>query len=503
MADKLTGPELATRLTDPHQVAALLQRFPNPDPVLRKLGRDQQIYEAISYDPHVMGELRSIRAGLLGFEWRVVAGGEGRKARRATDLTRDLMARPPDAGAAWPDVVWTIAQAVFHGYSVHEVLWERDGPYLLPARVVDRPQTRFVFASRDNALRLLTRRNPVWGEELPDRRFLLARHMPSYDNPYGVAVFSACFWPYVFKHSGFRYLAAYAEKFGLPWVVGKYTDGAVNPDELLERLQRLVLDATAVVPMGAEIKIEDGGAGARGATPQERLIALANSELSKALTSQTLATEIQGQGSRAASETHRGRERAVNQSDREIVSATLNRLYRWITDLNLGPDVPAPRHVFYEESEARKEWAGLLDTARHYLPIARSEAYERLGLTPPAEGEELIEAAPAPPPAARPEGAARFRGPAPAQFAAGEPSDPYERALETALADAEDPDAVAVISEDLARTLLRAAAADPEMLLGRLAQLYPQTDASKLQDLLARALFAAETWGRLGADADA
>ena len=364
---KITGPEIATRLSDPWQVAALLQRLPNPDPVLRKLGRDQRAYEAISYDPHVMGELRSIRAGLLGFEWRVVPGAETRKARKAADLARELMNRNPAPDATWPDVIWTMAFAVFTGYAVHEIVWRRDGLSLVPERIIDRPPTRFVFSSEDNSLRLLTRRQPVWGEELPDMRFLLSRHMPRYDNPHGVAVFSACFWPYTFKHGGFRYLASYAEKFGVPWIIGKYPSGSDDStaDELLENLSKLISGAVAVVPDNTNIDTSatsSAGKGSTGGTPHERLVALSNAELSKALTSQTLATEIQGQGSRAASETHRGREKAVNQSDRAIVSATLNRLYRWITDLNFGADVPAPRHEFYEGIAGAR---GLGETVRH------------------------------------------------------------------------------------------------------------------------------------------
>lgn len=499
---KILGVELATRLTDPYQVAALLQRLPNPDPVLRKLGRDQRVYEAISYDPHVMGELRSIRAGLLGFEWRVVPGDDSRKARKAADLARELMDRNPAPNITWPDVIWTMAQAIFTGYAVHEIVWRRDGRMIVPEHVLDRPSTRFVFSSKDNSLRLLTRRQPVWGEELPDMRFLLSRHMPSFDNPHGVAVFSSCFWPYTFKHGGFRYFVNYVEKFGVPWVVGKYPAGGSkeDADELLAALVKLVSGAIGVIPENTNVEPigvgGNSGASDSGRAPHERLITVCNAELSKALTSQTLATEIQGQGSRAATETHRKREQSVNQSDREIVSASLNRLYRWITDLNFGVDVPSPRHEFYEESQARSDWVKLLNTARHFLPISRDQAYERLGLTPPRDGEELLITAPAS------VGGGGSRG-APAEFAAdGGDTDLYGRALEAAIAAADDPDQAQAISEDLARPLLEAADENPEMLLGRLAELYPKLDASKLQDLLGRALFVAEIWGSLSVEAD-
>ncbi len=498
MAGKIVGPQIATRQTDPYQVAALLQRLPNPDPVLRKLGRDQRAYEAISYDPHVMGELRSIRAGLLGFEWRVVPGGDSRKARMAADLARELMDHNPAPDVTWPDVIWTMAQAVFTGYAVHEVVWRRDGRMIVPDLILDRPSTRFVFSAQDNSLRLLTRRQPVWGEELPPKRILLSRHMPSFDNPHGVAVFSACFWPYTFKHAGFRYFTSFIEKYGVPWVVGKYPEGGSDDagEELIAALSKLISGAIAAIPENTNVDTLGAGSGSgsisSGRAPHERLISACNAELSKALTSQTLATEIQGTGSRAASETHRGREKAVNQSDREIVSASLNLLYRWLTELNFGMDVPAPAHQFYEESQARSDWAKLFDTARRYLPISQAQAYERLGLTPPKDGDELLAA-----------GSSSSRAATPAEFAAGGgDTDLYGRALEAAIAAADDPEQTQAIAQDLARPLLQAADENPEILLGRLAELYPKLDSGALQALLGRALFVAEIWGSLSVEAE-
>ena len=114
------------------------------------------------------------------------------------------------------------------------------------------------------------------------------------------------------------------------------------------------------------------------------------------------------------------------------------------------------------ESEARQGWADLLATARHYLPIAESEAYERLGLTPPKEGEELIGASP---PSAQPAGG-EFRGrPAASEFAASNP-DPFEQALEAAIAAADNPGRMETFSQELARPLLAAAEKDPEIILG-------------------------------------
>ena len=482
--------ELAGRDTDPW-LHGLWRRLPNPDSVLRRLGREQDAFDQIAYDAHVIGELRAIRGGLLSRRSRVVEGGETRAARGAADLCREIMARPAAPAMGWPETIWTMAQAIFRGYAVHEVAWRRDGRRMVPDMVIDRPNRRFRFDARDNRLRLLTRRDPTFGVELPEKTMLLTRHMPSYDNPYGVAVYSACFWPYVFKHSGYRYFTKLAERFGLPWPVGKYAGDRGRAEQMLEELVKMLSAGAIAIPAEESVEFLESGAGggSGGGSPQERLIDACNRELSKALTSQTLATEIQGTGSRAASEVHAGRQQTVQDSDRETISSTFDELFAWTTELNFPAGTPPPRHEFRREAGAAaiKEWAEVYDVARSYLPISRAEAHERLEISPPASAGDALEPAAAP--------AAEFAAPG------GAPESEVERGLEALVAAAEA-EAGASGAADLARPVVAAAREDPELLLGHLAELRPRLDSGALEDLLSRALFLAEAWGRLNGDGD-
>ena len=489
--------EIAPRNDDPWYWG-LWGRLPNPDKVLRKSGRDQSMYDQIQHDAHVVGELRAIRAGLLAFEWRITLGDGSRAAHRANDLVHDILNRPPDHGGHWPDVIWNIAQAVFRGYAVHDIIWSRDGMYIIPERIVDRPNRRFVFDADNNQLKVLTRSHPFDGEPIPDKQVLLTRHMPSYDNPYGIAVFSACFWPYVFKHSGFKYFVTFCEKFGVPWVVGKYPNSGDDnqANEIVDALSQLISNAVAAVPEGVDLSVEENSSATGRNTPQERLIQTCNSELSKALTSQTLATEIQGQGSRAASETHLRREQGVHHSDRKMICATMNQLFRWVTDVNFGEQVAAPMFNFYEESDAHTAWAELFDKARHYLPIRSDEAYERLGLTSPKEGEATLSARPA---SAAPLQMSSCPGcGAPYHFSNGDGS--FRSALETTIAIAEHPDQIAEYSIDLVQPVIDAANHNPEALMGRLAELYPRLDDEQINERLSKLLFVAELLGQTDID---
>lgn len=379
---------VASRSSDPDFYSAL-EILPNPDTVLRKLGRTQEVYDAILSDAHVMGEMRSIRAGLIRFEFRLQAGGDTPADMRALELCEQVLANRPAPGMQWIDVFWNMGQAVFRGYQAHEVVWQRQGGLVLPWKVLDRPQRRFVF-NQDNELRLRTRSAPVAGEDLGPYKWLITRHMPSYINPYGVALLSSCFWPHTFKTGGLRYFVKFCERYGLPWPVGKYPDGASEDQQrdLLEGLTQMVEDAVAVIPQGNDVDLLSTSTG-MAQLPQERLINTCNSEMSKALTSQTLATEIQGNGSRAASETHRGREESVNDSDRIIIIDAMNELMRWVTEINV-PNATPPWFEFYEEEEARKEWVEVFDVARQFISIPARFAHERLQIPLPQQGEAVL-----------------------------------------------------------------------------------------------------------------
>lgn len=381
--------EVATRATDPRFYSAM-QVLPNPDTVLRKLGRNHDVYEAIRYDAHVMGELRSIRAGMLAWEWRVQPGGDEPADIEAAELCSKIFAQRPGAGLTWSDVIWNMAEAVFYGYAVHEVTWKKDGSHVVPMSVLDRPQRRFHFDA-DNALRLLTRTDMMPGIELGDHKWLLTRHMVKHDNPYGVALFSACFWPYTFKHNGYRWFSKFIEKFGIPHAVGKYPAGTSDTElnRMLTNLERLIEDAVGAIPADGSIELVQPTAGQHSA--HRTFLDLCNREISKALTSQTLATEIQGEGgSRAASETHAEREQAGQESDREMVATTLSQLCAWVAELNF-PGAKPPRFEFYAEAESSKATAETLAKVLEVAPIKRGEYYARMQLTEPQNGDDVIE----------------------------------------------------------------------------------------------------------------
>jgi SPP1 gp7 family putative phage head morphogenesis protein len=383
--------EIAGIKSDPFFWSAYLEQLPNPDPILKKAGIEQEIYRDITYDPHVLGELRSIRSGLLSFEQQLQPGGDKRADRQALELCQKIL-KTPLSGNKWPDITWQFAESIFYGYRLHEICWEKSDHFIVPKNIKDVPNNRTIF-DVENEPRLLTKKEPIKGEKLAQYayKFILNRFMPDTENPYGFALLSACYWPYIFKHAGTKFFVKFIERFGNPLVVGHYSAGTGEEEQetLATKLAEMIENSVAVISEESKVSIlEVDGRG----ESHEKFLNFLNRELSKALTSQTLATEIQGQGSRAASETHRGREQSVSESDRTLVESAYNELLKFITELNY-PTASPPTYHFFEENEARLGWSALFKEQKEVIgkTIPVAFVHKQLNIPMPKEGEKKPE----------------------------------------------------------------------------------------------------------------
>jgi phage gp29-like protein len=384
MQNKNISTRVISYNNDPDIISGFLGVLPNPDPVLGRMGIKYEVYSRIMTDAHVMCELRAIRAGLLSFETTIQAGGDKRIDRKAADLCRDIFHNIRQLD----DVLWQISEAVLLGHRLHEVVWEKDGSVLYAESLNDVPARRIRFNQNGDIL-LRTRKAPN-GEDLSANRWkwLLTRHMSSYENPYGVAVFSACFWPIVFKHGGMKFFTKFVEKYSIPWPIGKYPEGTTEEQqkELFSKLKDMVEDSLAVLPESMNVSIIELS---NKGEVHTNFINLMNRELSKALTNQTLATEIQGTGSYAAAETHSSRADTSHQCDRNMISSTINLLFRWIVEINI-PTASPPKHNFYQKETAPLEWIKALNEARKFMRISPQFASERTQIQIASQSEESL-----------------------------------------------------------------------------------------------------------------
>lgn len=334
--------QIATRDRSP-DFFALGMYLPNPDPILKKQGRDLSVYSDLRSDAHVGGCIRRRKAAIQGLEWRVV---RNQASARSAKLAEDVLGK-----LDMHRVLHEVMNAVLYGWQPMEVLWSPPGAGpTVPLDVLAKPVHWFGFDDQAQ-LRFKTREQPLFGELLPVRKFLLPSQEASYANPYGFADLSMCFWPTVFKRGGLKFWVTFTEKFGTPWVVGKTPRNTPGPenDRLLDQLEAMVQDAVAVIPDDASVDIVEAGGKGASADLFERLLMFCRSEVAIALLGQNQSTEASA--NRASATAGLEVAKALRDGDARLCEATVNQLLRWVVDSNEGEGAPAPKFELFEQEE--------------------------------------------------------------------------------------------------------------------------------------------------------
>ncbi|MDR0710559.1 MAG: DUF935 domain-containing protein [Spirochaetaceae bacterium] len=377
------GNQFATR-TRVNDFLRLMRTLPDPDPVLKKMGRGITALQELLIDSH-LESVWSIRCSAAsGAEWFMAAGDEGKKEQEAADaFAAELSALDI------PRIIEEMMDAVAYGYSPLEIIWEgREGKWGI-GNIVGKPPQWFAF-NPDN--KLVFRTGITGTEELPENRFLLVSHRPSYANPYGDKIFSKCFWPVTFKRNGWRWWTVFVEKYGGAFSYGTYPANASEQfkKDLLSALEGIIADAVAIIPDGAEITITQAADKNGSSGVHTEFIKMANAEISKAVLGETLTTEIGDKGSYAAAETHNEVRRELAAADRRRISAAFNRLAAVYTFYNFGTEVVPPVFTFVEDEDLQAGRAER-DVKLHQLGWRPKKAYIAREYGIPEEDFELPE----------------------------------------------------------------------------------------------------------------
>jgi phage gp29-like protein len=469
------GQPLATRRTALGQFGGLTW-LPNPDPILKKMGKSIEVYRDLLSDAHVAGCVRRRKAAVRAMERGIERRSAGaRTVKNIEAILADLpLAR----------IIGEILDAVLYGYQPLEIVWERVGDFVVPGDVIGRPPEWFVY-SRDNALLFRSQSCPM-GEPLPPNSFLCARQEPTYFNPYGSPDLALVFWPTTFKRGGLGFWMQFAEKYGMPWPVGKYPRGTEpgEIDQLLDSLEQMVRDGVAAVPDDSSVEFLTHDQ-SQGADAYETLLLFCRSEVAIALLGQNQTTEVSA--NKASAEAGIMVTRDIRESDAEIVASTLSDLIRMVCDLNFHEPVP-PVYALWEQEEI-DETRAIRDKALHDAGVRPTNAYwmRAYGFK---DGELAPEASPE-----EGGGAPVFAGIDRERF-------PDQAALDAAVDALAEGGALQAQAERLLAPLIQRieSAGGEAQLLGALAEAYPDMNPDQLVQTLTRLLFAASVAGRLAAE---
>ncbi|MGO1000847.1 DUF935 domain-containing protein [Lysobacter sp. CA196] len=454
--------------------------LPNPDPVLKKLGRDVTVYRDLLADAAIGGCVRRRKSAVRSLERGIERAGTQARVAKVIDQMLERL--------KLTKLIPEILDATLYGYQPLEVVWATEGGLWLPARVVGKPPEWFAFG-RDNELRLRTPREPTAGETVPARKFLVATQEASYANPYGFPDLSRVFWPAVFKKGGLKFWVAFTEKYGSPFLVGKQPRGTNDEetDAFLDRLADMVQDAIAVIPDDSSVEILDAGGKGASAGVYRELLEFCRAEIAIALLGQNQSTEKDS--TRASATAGLEVTEDIRDGDAEIVCEVVNELIDWVVDVNFG-DAQRPRFNLWQQEDVDVRLAErdekLTKAGAKLTKVYFQRRYKL------ADDEVEVGGSPVLPPSPG------------LEFAEGtEFAD--QDALDAALDKANESAAFTEAVEPMLRPLFDAVrdGLTAVEVQARLVRWFPLMDAGALQERVARIIFVANVWGRISADTDA
>lgn len=320
--------------------------LPNPDPILKKMGKDIQVYKEIKAEAGVKGCLRRRKSAVKSKAWRIVQDqATPETAERIQQIFNNLpLSR----------IIGAMADASFFGYQPCEITWAYQDGAWLPVDIQAMPPDWYFFDS-ENRLRFRDKDAGQDGLLIPERKYLVPTQDATYENPYGEPDASSVFWATTFKQGGLDFWVRFTEKYGSPWVIGKYGRNydIEQQEQLLDNLSAMVQDAVAVIPDNSTIDIIEAGGKSSSSDAYERFLMFCRSEVNIALLGQNQSTE--SDATRASSQAGAEVAFEIALADCEIVAEQLQILINWIVDYNWGGI--APRFEFFEDSNGGLEQA--------------------------------------------------------------------------------------------------------------------------------------------------
>jgi phage gp29-like protein len=387
-------------------------------------------------DLHYLAVIGTRKQAVAGADLIVTAASAAAADQRAADLVRDFLG----GGAIdLESALYDMLDAIGKGFSATEIVWDTAGREWIPKRFIWRDPRWFMFdwiSGEELLLRTLREAGPIAPAEgaptvtaetpqasaahyragwrrggdarigiqpltapLAPYKFVVHVAKAKAGLPVRGGIARAAGWAYLFKNYVLKDWATFAEIFGQPLRLGKYSPGATEADKqaLLSAVANIGTDAAAIIPESMLIEfVETRGSG--GAEVYERFCEYLDKQVSKAVLGQTLTTETprEGGGSRAAAQVHDAVRRDIMESDARRLGATLTRdLARPIVDLNLGPQRHYPRIALGLAADGDvKLFADMVaELADRGLRVGQREVLRRLGLPQPAADEPVLEPA--------------------------------------------------------------------------------------------------------------
>jgi len=473
----------------------------NPDKVLKSesAGKGIELYEDLLREAKVGSALQTRKLAVVGKEWEVLPATEKRQDVKIAEYVKEVL-----KSINYDGYRMAALSGIVLGFKPAEIMWGYSEGDVYIEKIIPRASKRFVF-DKDHKLRLLTISNMIEGEELPDRKFQVFVNPSDNGSPYGDGLGRLLYWPVWFKKNAIKFWMIFAEKFGSPTTIGKYPQGTSKEqqDALLAALEAIQQETAIKIPDNMAIEyLEAQRAGT--VNTYESLCDYMDRQIAQIILGQTLSSEIGSSGSYAAARIHEEVRKDYIKADADnLCEAENNQLIRWIVDYNFPP--PDRRHGYpkvwirYEEEKDTKPLAERDEIlARMGVPIPLSYIYQTYAIPEPKKGEEIVGGREEVLQAVRKLGSAEGET---SDFSAKFEQYPDQQTLDDAI-DSITPEQLQEQMEGILKPIIDLIneSGDHNAVMEKLIETYPDMDTKAIEEMLARAIFVSELWGRLNAN---
>lgn len=463
-------------------------------------------------DLHYAAELGKRKLAVSRLPITVESATDSARDKELADAVRTLI-----KGTGFRSLLKDLLDAIGKGFSVVEIIW-KTGALWTPGRYEWRDPRFFQFdqvSRRD--IRLRDELDSFNGLELAPYKYLTHIHHGKSGIPIRGGIARLAAWAFMCKGYAVKDWLAFAEVFGMPLRLGKY--GPSAKDEEIRILKMAVanlgIDAAAVFPESMQVELIEAGNKGGSADFFERLANYLDNQISKGILGQTASSS--GTPGKLGNEELQAEVRDdIRDDDAEALKETLNRdLVRPFIDLNFGPQKN------YPEIQLRaippEDVAALVSAVEKLVPLGlqveQSVMRDKLGLPDPdpsAKPEDLLRpAGPVKPEESEPQenqAAKQLPGPSAKNQTArnSQQTEPDEQlAIDAMIASITDAALQGQADAILAGLLKQITeGGDYAEVMTWLTEAEPTMDSSAMEALLGRALFIAETWGRINGGRD-
>jgi len=450
--------------------------------------RQAELFEQLEEkDGHLLCERDKRRHLVLDLDFRVSPAAEDARSAKVAGFVEDFFKNHAD----WSDCKVALQDAVGKGYAALEPHWDISEGQAIPAKFEFLEQKRFLYTDPSGVLRrypLLTSDAHPMGEEIPAWKTILHQYGGKSGHATRSGIYRVAAWMVLFKHYSLKDWVIFCEVFGMPLRIGKYDSGANKDDKdaLIAAISSLGSDAAGIISKSTEIEFVDSVKQGKGDL-YKQLADFCNAEVSKAVLGQTLTAQVGDTGSYAASNTHNEIRKDLLLADgRALVTTIRNQLVRPLVGFNFGWDTALPGlEAVLEEAEDYKAKAEWLDKVTSKVAVPAKWFRAQFKIPEQEKGEEMVGG---PQPATVPIPAKRIAAKNTPEYG------PEQQAIEK-LADRAVEQVDLSGNEEKFITAVKNAASF-EDAMAAIIDLAPDIDLRDLQTIAARAMTAAEIYGR-------